>query len=536
MNPTARNLLLLITCLFAFIVNLGVFWPDLMEARNFVTAREILQNDRWLLPTMNGVLRLEKPPFPTWLSAATLFFFGEDLFWLRLPAALIACLLVFYLYRLAKTMFRSSDQALLAVIILCSSPTMLEMGRTGSWDIFCQAFIMGAIWYFYQGFRVPERRNRNFLLGALFVGLSSMSKGPVAIYGMLLPFLISYFIVYGFSAFSGRKKIVLASVFIAVTVALWWYVYARIEVPYMSSAVAEKEIDAWVNRHQRPPWFYLHFPVFTGIWSIFIIASFFYGHFRKKVSDVAQYRFLLFWVLIAVFLLSLVPEKKERYLLPVMPPMALLSAMILQCVIKAVRQKDSKNSWEKYLFVLFGGLLLLVLIALPVAAYTVLFQAGYLSLFSWLFILIAALSLFVFTLVSMRKKQLRKMTFAVAGTMAIITGAVLPALPEYFYQNPGFRDISEIREKTWYDEYAFYSPDMDLNLKAIWRIGKVVHVLDTDEAWPEKPFVLISYLPPQKALGIAYDMVEITELGTYDYYRKKSKFKLYVHLVQFQKE
>ena len=40
-----------------------------MEARNMVTAREMVHDGNWLVPTMNGDLRLEKPPLPTWLTA-----------------------------------------------------------------------------------------------------------------------------------------------------------------------------------------------------------------------------------------------------------------------------------------------------------------------------------------------------------------------------------------------------------------------------------------------------------------------------------
>ena len=62
-------LFILVVCWFAFFMHNGVLYPDIMEARNFVTAREMVEFDNWLVPTMNGELRFAKPPLPTWVAA-----------------------------------------------------------------------------------------------------------------------------------------------------------------------------------------------------------------------------------------------------------------------------------------------------------------------------------------------------------------------------------------------------------------------------------------------------------------------------------
>ena len=90
-------------CLFFFFVNLGAFDPDLMEVRNFRTAQEILDKDNWLVPTMNGELRLKKPPLPTWATAVTAMIGGrENLFALRFPAAIAGSLLVLFMFLLGR--------------------------------------------------------------------------------------------------------------------------------------------------------------------------------------------------------------------------------------------------------------------------------------------------------------------------------------------------------------------------------------------------------------------------------------------------
>ena len=52
-----------------FLSNLDALFVNIMEARNFITAREMLTHDNWIFTTMNELPRYEKPPLPTWLTA-----------------------------------------------------------------------------------------------------------------------------------------------------------------------------------------------------------------------------------------------------------------------------------------------------------------------------------------------------------------------------------------------------------------------------------------------------------------------------------
>lgn len=59
---------LLLLVITSFFVNLGALPSDIMEECNLVTAREMADDGHWLVPTMNGELRLDKPPLPTWVA------------------------------------------------------------------------------------------------------------------------------------------------------------------------------------------------------------------------------------------------------------------------------------------------------------------------------------------------------------------------------------------------------------------------------------------------------------------------------------
>jgi len=55
---------------------LNKFRVPIMEARNFITAREMITDGNWILTTMNGGPRYEKPPLPTWITAVFGLLFG----------------------------------------------------------------------------------------------------------------------------------------------------------------------------------------------------------------------------------------------------------------------------------------------------------------------------------------------------------------------------------------------------------------------------------------------------------------------------
>ena len=123
--------ILIITCLALFFVNLDVLYVNIMEARNFTTAREMLHDGNWLLTTLNGEPRYQKPPLPTWITALFAMIFGlKSLIGLRIPAALMATLLIFFNYRLSNAFTQNRAHALISSLILSTSFYIIFAGRT----------------------------------------------------------------------------------------------------------------------------------------------------------------------------------------------------------------------------------------------------------------------------------------------------------------------------------------------------------------------------------------------------------------------
>lgn len=182
MKTYQQYLLILCLCGLTFFAHLGEFEPDLMEARNYVTAREMLTDGNWISPTMNGEPRLEKPPFPTWITALSAKFGGglDDPYTMRFPAAASATLLVFFFFGFCRELSKEKYLPLLGAAILATSLMIIQQGRTNSWDIHSHAFMLGSIWLLLRGW--SKGGWQNYIGAGILMGLSILSKGPVPLY------------------------------------------------------------------------------------------------------------------------------------------------------------------------------------------------------------------------------------------------------------------------------------------------------------------------------------------------------------------
>ena len=179
--------------------NLELIQTSIMEARNFITAREMVNDGNWLLTTMNGEPRYQKPPLPTWFSAVTGLLFGiNSIFGLRLPAALMVLFLGIFLYYLSLKLNLTKLHSLYNALIAITSFYVFAIINEAPWDIYAHGFMLAGLYFLFLLFEEKNLIWRNVILSAFFIGFSFLSKGPVSLFAVFLPFLISYGIVFKF--------------------------------------------------------------------------------------------------------------------------------------------------------------------------------------------------------------------------------------------------------------------------------------------------------------------------------------------------
>ncbi|MCM4168788.1 hypothetical protein DHD08_13955 [Arenibacter sp. H213] len=369
-NPV---MVLLLTGSAIFLFHLEVIPVSIMEARNFITAREMVIDGNWLLTTMNELPRYEKPPLPSWITAIFGWLLGVDnVAALRFPTMLMAIVLGYTAYKLSVKLLNNKLDALISALVLLSSFYIIGITIEAPWDIYTHGFMLIGIYFLYLFLNNTNNQWRNSVLVGIFIGLSLMSKGPISFYGLLLPFLLAYGIVYRYKGFSQDKKLLptLSLSVIAIVIGMWWFLYVRLADPEAFLAITKKETANWSSYNVRPFYYYWSFFVQSGLWTIPAFVSLLYPYLKNRVKYKQVYKLTFFWTIISVILLSIIPEKKSRYLVPVLIPLALNIGIYLSYLFENFKTKLS--TLEKFPVYLHFGIVGLIGIAFPIVAYFIL--------------------------------------------------------------------------------------------------------------------------------------------------------------------
>lgn len=513
MNSRSYLLAIGAVCLAIFYPHLSVIEVNIMEARNFITAREMLDYGNWIHTTMNLEPRYEKPPLPTWLTALSGSVFGmTNLFGLRLPAALSVTFLIFTFFAFSKTILRDRKQAFYTSLILATSFYIVFSGRNGQWDIFAQTFMAFAIFKLFEVFESDHKSWPSWILAGLFLGLSFMSKGPIAFFSLLLPFLIAYGIVYRYRGFSSKLGPLLASLLVMAIVGFSWGLYIYLTDTSSAEYIADKETIAWSNRNVKPFYHYWSFFTQSGIWTYFSFLALLYPFMIRRVEKQTEYRFSLFWTLAAVILLSMVPEKKERYLLPVLIPLALNTSFYIEYLTR----KSKEILKTDVILANFGfGLIGLIGLVFPFGVFF--FFKGQINPHWISFILtsVALFSLGVLLFLWMRKRQYEKCFYA---TVLFVCSIILFAFPmaELTYDNDKFLSASTLRNTPEVKDLDLYSTDSLISPELIFDLGEPVKIIRSSDQLPQTgSFALLvrDSVPEEASVGFEVGFVTQFDLN-----------------------
>ena len=250
----------------------------------------------------------------------------------------------------------------------CRGATPVLRGLHPALQALIWAQALGLILYMNWGER---RRQRLFYLAAwLFAALSTMAKGPA---GFILPILC----VFAYIAVSRRWKELLnleiaSGVLILLAVGLPWFVamYARHGQPFTDRLLFHDMFKrAFTHVHDTNEGddtsfrFYvwqLGYAMFP--WTGLVPAGLLYWlrnrEEGKRESDASV--FLVMWFLFAFSLFSLMLTKFHHYILPAVPPAAMLTGIFLDGMLERAERSTKRPNKETALYAagVGGGTLL----------------------------------------------------------------------------------------------------------------------------------------------------------------------------------
>ena len=358
-NPavSARAALVIAGLAFlTFFVGLGrPAITDSDEAFYAQAGREMVETGDWVTPRYNGEYRFEKPVMFYWLVALAYLPAGAGEFAARLPSALAGLGLVLAAFACARRWY-DDDTALLAGAVTATSFGYVGWARQALPDLALACFITAATWAAFEALVVPRaasERRRGWLAAAgVALAAAFLTKGPV---GVVLPALavgppaVWCCIAEGRSQGGGPGRPLarlagdvglLAVICLALTLPWFAAMTATHGVAYLDRFFIDENVQRFAtDRYQfdpRPIWFYL--PIVIGgllPWSPLMLI--FWRPLRDAVAGVRRVGStevrLVLWALAPLLFYSISIGKQPRYVLPVLPPLAMLLARGLSRVM-----------------------------------------------------------------------------------------------------------------------------------------------------------------------------------------------------------
>jgi 4-amino-4-deoxy-L-arabinose transferase-like glycosyltransferase len=320
--PTGGTLLLLALTLLLLIFRAGavpLVGPD--EPRYARVAVEMSRSGDLVTPTLQGRPWLEKPILYYWLAAGSYRLLGENETAARLPSVLATLLLVLTTAIVGARLY-GRRAGLHAGFIVATSVLTFAEGRAATMDMLLAAALTAGLGLF--ALRQLDLAGAGAsILGAAFLGLATLAKGPI---GIVLPVLVlaSYLAI---TRQWPRPRLAEAALAAGafLMVALPWYlmVWMRQGHAFIETFLLNHNVQRFTSTvHRHPGSFLYYVPVLlVGLfpWSGLLLPAF--GRVtRRATADVL----LLCWILAPLVFFSAAGSKLPGYILPIVPPLSIL--------------------------------------------------------------------------------------------------------------------------------------------------------------------------------------------------------------------
>jgi 4-amino-4-deoxy-L-arabinose transferase-like glycosyltransferase len=325
-------------------------------------AREMVESGDWLTPHFNYADRWQKPPLYYWTAASAYLVTGPTEWSARWFSALSGIGLVLLTWLAARRLLRDEGSAFLAGAMVATCYGYFYMARQALPDLPLTFFITAAIWC------VLDRR---WSLAGLAAGLGFLTKGPVA---LVVPALVLLPIWWHERRWPRFRDLALAGA-VAAVVGVPWYLAmtAQHGTAYLDSFFVGDNLERFATTRYNDPRFALYYvPIVVGgmlPWAFYLIVLPWrrgVDVLRRRQSLATEEWQLAAWALAPLIFYTLSVGKQPRYVLPVLPPIAILLARSLMKRVNASDRHQrglSIATWLTSAF--FFGIAVMLLNARP---------------------------------------------------------------------------------------------------------------------------------------------------------------------------
>jgi 4-amino-4-deoxy-L-arabinose transferase-like glycosyltransferase len=341
-NPSQRELgvfvmLLAVGLVLVSGIGLRAPWPA-DEPRFAQIAREMVESGQWLFPMRGGEPYPDKPPVFIWLVAVFYLLTGHLKVAFLLPSALAGLGTLWLVHDIGRRLW-GSDVARTALLVLVFTPQFLLQAKTAQIDaLVCFWITLGCYGLMRHFMAGPAWGWYLTAFAAMALGIMTKGVGFLPVL-MLIPLAL-----WGAAARGpgeGRLwgwRSWLGLVVLLGTLALWlgpmlWQVAASGSEDlraYRDNILLQQTAKRYANPWGHiKPWHYFLTAAIPTVWfplALLLLTQ--AGRLVRVLRDDARARVLFAWVVLVIVFFSLSRGKREVYILPALPMLALVAAVV----------------------------------------------------------------------------------------------------------------------------------------------------------------------------------------------------------------
>jgi 4-amino-4-deoxy-L-arabinose transferase-like glycosyltransferase len=315
---------------FALLGGRSLYDPD--EGRYAEIPREMLRSGDWLIPHLNGLIYLEKPPLQYWLTALSYRCFGETEMAARLCTGLAGYLSLVIVYFVGRRLWGGAA-GLKAVLLTGASSLFVLLAHQLTLDMMLTLWLLACLGCFLvaQSERENRERCRAWMLGCwVAMALAVLTKGLI---GVVVPAAtLLWYVLWQRDRRVVRELNIRWGLALFAAISVPWFVLAaRANPEFLRFFFIREHLQRFLTpvEHRSEPWWFFILVIALGILPWFPLAMRAMALTWRRSLPRGQFdpaRVLWAWSAFVFLFFSLSDSKLITYVLPIVPALALLCA------------------------------------------------------------------------------------------------------------------------------------------------------------------------------------------------------------------
>lgn len=297
------------------------------EGRYALVGKELLGRSNWLPLTLQGEPYDQKPPLPFWIFAGmTALNGGEISAWiLRLPSILFAAITLICTFWIGRVRLGRSA-GLVAAITLMTSAQFIDDAPTVELNMMFTGWITMSLaaWLTRPDLERMSLSRTVFMWVAL--ACAFFTKGPLAIIIVLIAVITEAIGHRSWKVFRASSPFIGLPLLLAAIGGWLWAQKLAAGGEFVTGQIQGQTVDRFLHGSHEEPFYYYIPRIFTSIfapWGVFLIPASILLWKQRKFRPLALDP-ILGLVGVTFLILCIANGKRQSYLMPLMPGMALI--------------------------------------------------------------------------------------------------------------------------------------------------------------------------------------------------------------------